>query len=66
MFTIYGKRYHSYNPIIDTKTGEVLDDGQPKRVKLGGWEEEKLAKRMAENIKNSVPKRTWNIWVEQV
>jgi len=64
MFTIYGQRFHAYDTIIDTKTGEVLDDGQPKKVQLAQWAEERVAKHMAENIKNSVPKRSWKIWIE--
>jgi hypothetical protein len=31
---------------------------------LGSWSEKKIADSMAENIKTSVPKRSWKIWVE--
>lgn len=64
MHTIYGERYHKYDPIVDAKTKEVLDDGTPKRVRLGQWSDKKIAENMAENIKASVPKRSWKIWVE--
>lgn len=64
MFTIYGQRFNAYDPIIAAKTGEVLDDGQPKKVQLAQWVDEKVAKHMAENIKASVPKRSWKIWIE--
>jgi hypothetical protein len=63
-FTIYGERLHPYAPIIDPKTKEVIDDGQPKKVSLGSWRSKKVAETMAGNIKNNVPKNSWKIWVE--
>ena len=70
---IFGQRYHSYDPHIlekDVKDvgkkGDVIDDGQPKKVRLGGWDDEKMAENMAANIKKSVPPRSWKIWVESV
>lgn len=64
MYNIFGQRYHAYAAFLDHKTGEVIDDGQPKQIKLGSWEDEKLAKGMAENIKANVPKRSWKIFVK--
>jgi hypothetical protein len=64
MYTIYGERYKSYEPIVDAKTKEVIDDGKPKKIQLGTWNDEKIANNMAENIKNTVPHRSWKIWVE--
>lgn len=64
MFTIYGERFNKYEPIVDPKSKEVIDDGNPKRVRLGQWSDKKIAENMAENIKNSVATRTWKIWVE--
>ena len=64
MFTIYGERYKNYDPIVDARTKEVFDDGSPKRVRLGQWYNKKIANNMAENIKNTVPYRSWKIWVE--
>ena len=64
MFTIYGERYKNYDPIVDHKSKEVIDDGSPKRLKLGQWDNKKIADNMAENIKNTVPSRSWKIWVE--
>lgn len=64
MFTIYGERYKNYDPIVDPKSKEVIDDGSPKRIRLGQWDNKKIADGMAENIKNSVAKRSWKIWVE--
>jgi len=64
MYTIYGERYKSYDPIIEHKTKEVLDNGEPKTIKLGTWDNKKIADNMAENIKNTVPHRSWKIWVE--
>lgn len=64
MFTVYAERYNKYEPIIDQKTKEVLDDGNPKRVVLSSWSDEKLANNFADNVKNNVPKRSWKIWVE--
>jgi hypothetical protein len=64
MYTIYGERYKSYEPIVDAKTKEVLDNGEPKTIKLGTWDNKKIADSMAENIKNTVPHRSWKIWVE--
>jgi hypothetical protein len=64
MYTIYGQRYHKYDAIIDAKTKEVLDDGNPKLLKLGSWSEKKIADAMAENIKANTGKRQWKIWVE--
>ena len=64
MHTIYGQRYKNYEPIIDSKSKEVLDNGEPKRIMLGSWSEKKIADSMAENIKASVPPRSWKIWVE--
>jgi len=42
MFTIYGERYKNYEPIVDAKTKEVLDNGEPKTIKLGTWDNKKL------------------------
>lgn len=64
MYTIYGERYHKYDPILDTKSGAVIDDGVPKKVRLGSWSDKKIADKMAENIKANAPKRSWKIWVE--
>jgi hypothetical protein len=64
-YTIYGQRYNKYEPIIDNKTKEVLDDGEPKRIMLGSWSEKKLANDMADNIKANTGKRQWKIWVEE-
>lgn len=64
MYTIYGERYHKYDPIIDYRTKEVIDDGLPKKVKLGSWSDKKMADDMAENIKANTGKRQWRIWVE--
>jgi len=64
MYTIYGERYKSYDHIVDAKTKEVIDDGKPKKIQLGTWNDEKIANNMAENIKNTVPHRSWKIWVE--
>lgn len=70
-FTIYGQRYHAYEPFVLDKDikgvgvkGEVIDDGQPKKVRLGQWDDKKLAENMAENIKSHCQKRSWKIWVE--
>ena len=64
MYTIYGERYKSYDHIVDAKSKEVLDNGEPKTIKLGTWDNKKIADNMAENIKNTVPHRSWKIWVE--
>jgi hypothetical protein len=64
IFTVYGQRYHPFEAIVDAKTGEVVDDGQPKRIKLAGWADKKISDHFAENVKNSVAKRSWKIWVE--
>ena len=65
MYTIYGQRYYKYDPIVDNKTKEILDDGEPKRIMLGRWENKKTADVMAENIKANTGKRQWKIWVEE-
>jgi len=64
IYTIYGQRYNKYEPIVDSKSKEVIDNGEPKLIMLGSWSEKKIADSMAENIKTSVPKRSWKIWVE--
>ncbi len=64
MFTVYGERYNKYDPIVDAKTKEVLDDGNPKRIQLSSWNDEKTAKHFAENVKANVPRRSWKIWIE--
>lgn len=64
MFTVYGQRFHAHDPFIDPKTGDVLDDGQPVKIRLSSWADEGVAKHFAENVKASVPKRTWKIWIE--
>lgn len=65
MFNVYGERFNKYEPIIDAKTKEVIDDGTPKKVVLSRWSDESIAKIFADNIKNNVPKRSWKIWIEQ-
>lgn len=73
MFQIFGQRYHPYAPIVLEKdvsgvgkAGDVIDDGQPKPVKLGHWSDKKTAESMADNIKNHQPKRSWKVWVEEI
>jgi len=73
MFTVYGQRYHSYDPFILSKdiagigkAGDVIDDGKPKKIVLGRWDDKKMAEGYAANIKASVPKRSWSITVEEV
>lgn len=72
MHVIYAQRFHPYDPFVLTKdingvgkAGDVLDDGQPKKIRLGAWDDKDVAERMAEKVKNSVPKRTWKIFVEE-
>ena len=64
MHIVYGQRYHPYEAILDSKTGEVIDDGQPKKIVLGRWDSKKVADSYAENIKANVPRRSWRVWVE--
>lgn len=64
IYTIYGEKYHKHDPIIDHRTKEIIDDGLPKKVKLGSWPDKKIADTMAENIKTNTGKRQWKIWVE--
>lgn len=64
MYTIYGERYKNYEPIVDAKTKEVIDNGEPKRLRLGQWDNKKVADNMAENIKANTAIRSWKIWVE--
>ena len=65
-FIVYGQRYNKYDPIIDAKTKEVLDDGQPKKIQLGKWEDESVAENFAASVKANVPKRSWNVFIEEV
>jgi hypothetical protein len=62
--TVYGQRYNKYEPFLDPKTKEVLDDGLPKKIKLSEWTDLKMAENFAENVKNNTPKRMWKIWIE--
>ena len=64
MFTVYGEKYKESDPILDSKTNEIIDDGKPRRVRLGQWSDKAISESMAENIKNSVAKSSWKIWVE--
>ncbi len=64
MFIVYGQRYNAFDPIIDSKTGEVIDDGKPKKIVLGRWADKKIAEIFAKNVKANTAKRSWNIWVE--
>lgn len=64
-YIVYGQRYNKYEPIVDSKTKEVIDNGEPKRVQLSEWGDEKTAENFMENVKNSVAKRSWKLWVEQ-
>jgi hypothetical protein len=71
MFIVYGQRFHAHDPFILEKdvngigkAGDVIDDGQPVKIRLSAWQDEAVAKHFAENVKNSVPKRTWKIFVE--
>lgn len=72
-FQILGQRYQPYAPIVLEKdvngvgkAGDVLDDGQPKPVKLGSWSDKAIAESMANNIKSHMPKRSWKVWVEEI
>ncbi len=71
MFTIYAQRYHAYEPFVLAKdikdvgkAGDVIDDGQPKKITVARWADERLANNMADNIKENMPKRMWKITVE--
>ena len=66
MFIVYGERYKPCNPIVDAKTKEIIYDGLPVKIQLSSWTDEKLAKGFAENVKSNVPKRSWNITIEEI
>ena len=61
--TVYGQRYNKYEPFVTSK-GEVIDDGQPAKIKLSEWTDLKVAEHFAENVKNNTGKRQWKIWIE--
>ena len=75
MFTVFGQRFNKFDPILSTVAmkeggivipiGTVIDDGLPKKISLGSWTDEHVAKLYAENIKNNCAKRTWKIWIEE-
>jgi hypothetical protein len=64
MHTVYGQRYNKYEAFVHAKTGEVLDDGQPKKIKLSEWTDLKMAENFVENVKANTPRRMWKIWIE--
>lgn len=71
VYTVYGQRYNKYDPFVLEKDikdiglkGTVLDDGQPKKIRLSQWTDLKMAENFAENVKNNTPKRMWKIWIE--
>ncbi len=64
MFTVFAQRKQAYAPIVDPKTAEVLDDGQPKPVKLGQWADKNIAAHFAGHITASVSPKNWKVWVK--
>jgi hypothetical protein len=66
MFIVYGEKYKPCPPFINSKTNEVIYDGLPVKIQLSSWTVESLAKGFAENVKSNVPKRSWNIWIEEI
>ena len=67
MYKIYALRSKPFDPIVDPKTKEVLDDGVPKQIKIGEWEDKATAKNFATNVQASmdaIKKKMWKIWIE--
>jgi hypothetical protein len=64
MFTIFGQRYHKHDPFVEQKTGDVIDTGEPVKIKLGEFADETIANNFAANVKSHTLNRTWKIWIE--
>lgn len=66
MYKVLAIRKRKYPIIIDPKTNEIIDNGEPKEIKLWEYSDEKMAKLFASNVRASVKSWDWRIWIEEV
>jgi hypothetical protein len=74
MHIVYAQRHKNYDPIVLAKdvngvgkAGDVIDDGTATVIRIGAWDDKKVAKNFAANVQESVDaikKKLWKIWVE--
>lgn len=67
MWEIYGKKLTKSEPIIGTSKAfldQIIWDGINEKMRLGFFEEKKIATWFAENIKNGTSKKSWLITIE--
>jgi hypothetical protein len=65
IYVAYALRKTKRPPIIHEKTGEVIDDGTNKPIRLWGGENEAQIRHFADRVKENVSPRDWKIWVEK-
>lgn len=66
MYKVLAIRKKNYQPIIDARSNEMIDSGEPKQIQLWENESKDLVKNFAENVKNSVKSSQWKIWIEEI
>lgn len=70
-FIVFGKQ-KPYTPILASAAvkgvcavGDVIDDGTPKDIILGQFDNEDRAERFMERVKLNTKKGQWKMWVEK-
>lgn len=63
---VYGLKKGNRDPIIDHKTGDIIDDGLSRPVSLCSSESKVLVDYFFKSIRSQYTGHTWKIWQETI
>lgn len=66
MYKVLALRKKKSPVIIDSRTNEIIDNGEPKEIVLWQFHDEKAIKRFASNVRGNVKPYEWRIWIEEI
>jgi hypothetical protein len=64
-YIVYGQRLTNRDPILDWKTGKMIDDGSNPPTILNTTSDKHAAEFFMENMLTNTKRRQWKIWLEE-